>query len=173
MADGTWDDFFSKGGFADGAATVRRIDERARTNLVRMINELLEAATSNSRAFAYDRPGLHNGLMILFAAKDCPEDAGQWKAEQFETVLPSDTGPPELQEQLEWLGEGGEDEWPSTREELVEAAYREAHEAVYSVDRELVDKLIEAVDSYLAREGADESQDELGRACDALKGALA
>jgi hypothetical protein len=173
MADGTWDDFTSRGGFADGAASLSDIDYRARNLLVTKINERLEKTTCTYRAFAYNRPGMHNGLMILFAHKECPEDTGQWKSSQFETVLQARNRPPELDEQLEVESEANDYTGAGTCEELADEAYREAHDCFYIVEREIVDKLVEAVDSYLAGDGSDkDAQDALGVACDALKGKL-
>jgi len=60
MARGTIDDFLSKYGFSDGSACEAR-DWDARDVLVRKLNKHLTTV----RALPFDRPGFHNGCMIL------------------------------------------------------------------------------------------------------------
>ena len=63
---GNWEDFAEKFGFNDGDGTEGR-DYRARDILVGLLNEQPEMKTAKVRAVAYDRPGVHNGCMILIA----------------------------------------------------------------------------------------------------------
>lgn len=68
MAIGTWDDFTSKFGFGDGATAEQR-DFWARDALVDMLNKRWPAM----RAEGYDRPGVHNPVLILVEGEE-PED---------------------------------------------------------------------------------------------------
>ncbi len=73
MARGSWDDFTSKYGFNDGASTEER-DWRVRDILVRMLNERQEMTDAGVRAEAYDRPGLHNGCLIVLVKTSADAD---------------------------------------------------------------------------------------------------
>ncbi len=64
MAQGIWEDFTEKFGFGDGASTEDR-DFRARDILIRTLNQQPEMKAAGVRTVAYDRPGVHNGCMIL------------------------------------------------------------------------------------------------------------
>jgi len=59
-------------GFNDGESLEDR-DFRARDILVRLINKQPEMKAEHVRALAFDRPGVHNACLILFA-KDLEED---------------------------------------------------------------------------------------------------
>ena len=60
-----WDDMLDKYGFADGEA-VPDGAEVYRAVYIRAVNVLAEQLGSGVRAVAYDRPGVHNGCLILF-----------------------------------------------------------------------------------------------------------
>lgn len=64
MARGNWDDFQSKYGFNEGAATEAR-DWRVRDILCGLLNARAEMKTAGVRAIAYDRAGMHNACLVL------------------------------------------------------------------------------------------------------------
>lgn len=59
-----FDDMLSKFGFSDGATQPAGCREYRRV-YVQALNTLLDATAAPVRVVAYDRPGLHNGCMIL------------------------------------------------------------------------------------------------------------
>lgn len=67
------EDFTSKYGFRDGAAFEFR-DLQARDLLVKLFNEECD----DQRAVAWDRPGMHNGCMIVFFKRQ-----SGWKPKQY------------------------------------------------------------------------------------------
>lgn len=76
MARGKWNDFTSKYGFHEGA-DLEDVDWRARDILVGLLNERTEMKAAGVRAIPYDRPGLHNGCLIVLLQ----DVAGQTDAE--------------------------------------------------------------------------------------------
>lgn len=64
MAIGTWDDFTGKFGFQDGAATDAE-DFVARDHLVAALNEHPAMKKEKITAVGWDRPGMHNGCIVL------------------------------------------------------------------------------------------------------------
>lgn len=62
-----WEDMQSKYGFSDGGA-VPDGAEVYRAVYIKAVNRLAEQLTSNVRATAYDRTGVHNWCLILFYA---------------------------------------------------------------------------------------------------------
>jgi len=90
MAIGTWDDFTEKFGFEDGDSLEER-DFVARKYLVQMLN--VHPAMKGRRAFAFDRPGVHNSCLIIIVR--CPKSKSTKQiAEEWENNLgknPPDT----------------------------------------------------------------------------------
>ena len=67
-----------KYGFSDGAAIPLEA-WKCREVYVAVLNKLAEKYGSEVRAVAYDRPGMHNGCMLLFAkAEDLAGEAMDW-----------------------------------------------------------------------------------------------
>ncbi len=60
-----WDDMQDRRGFADGESTPDGA-EVYRAVYVQAVNTLAAQLGSPVRAVAYDRPGFHNGCLILF-----------------------------------------------------------------------------------------------------------
>jgi hypothetical protein len=60
------DDFFSKWGFGDGAGVPAEA-EALRSVIVRLLNIQAAALSSSVRAAVYDRPGVHNYCLIVYA----------------------------------------------------------------------------------------------------------
>lgn len=65
---GTWEDFTSKYGFGDGEQW-NEWDCEARKELVRLLNRTKVLKEKGLRAFEFDRPGIHNALLIIFLEK--------------------------------------------------------------------------------------------------------
>ena len=59
-----YDEMLSKYGFNDGNSTPTGI-EKYRQVYITVVNRLCQKLGSNVRVVAYDRPGVHNGCMIL------------------------------------------------------------------------------------------------------------
>ena len=68
-----WEDFQSKYGFGDGAA-VPPDAWHVRYVYVRELNRLAKANGSSVRAYAFDRGGMHNPLLILRADASAVDD---------------------------------------------------------------------------------------------------
>lgn len=64
MSRGTWDDFTDKFGFQDGGAEEGE-DHVARDYLVAALNEHPAMKKEKITAVSWDRPGMHNGCVIL------------------------------------------------------------------------------------------------------------
>lgn len=64
MAIGTWEDFTDKYGFEDGATT-DAVDFHARSHIVEALNTHPAMIAAKRTAIEWDRPGMHNGCMIL------------------------------------------------------------------------------------------------------------
>ena len=96
MARGSWDDFTGKYGFNDGEATEGR-DYRVRTEICKRLNELPEMQQMKIRAVEFDRPGMHNGcLIVILANPDGLSDADlldKWlTSNMVESELPDGVG---------------------------------------------------------------------------------
>jgi hypothetical protein len=59
-----WQDFNDKYGFGDGGSTPPDA-EACREAYIKVINGLAEKRGSKVRVVAYDRPGVHNGILVL------------------------------------------------------------------------------------------------------------
>jgi len=94
MARGLWEDFRSKWGCNDGAMTDAR-DYEARDKLCEMLNAREEMKAAGVRAIPFDRPGVHNGCMIIvlpdkpgFTNEELEEE---WRNDKIEEAgLPDD-----------------------------------------------------------------------------------
>lgn len=77
------DDMMDKYGFNDGASTPQEVGE-LRMVYVAVINALAIHAKSDFRIVAYDRPGMHNGCMVLFVniaelKSKVPDRTSRWE----------------------------------------------------------------------------------------------
>ena len=68
-----FDEMRTKWGFGDGG-TVPPDAEACRTVYIEALNQIAAKLGSEPRAYAYDRPGVHNPLLILFCGKDAQTD---------------------------------------------------------------------------------------------------
>ena len=102
LARGTWDDFTDKWGFQDGETTEGR-DYRARNQICKLLNPREDMRAAGVRAIPFDRPGVHNGCMIIVV----PDQPGltdeeleqKWMEHEFEAVhLPETVYGEELDE---------------------------------------------------------------------------
>lgn len=97
---GLWEDFTDKYGFGDGGMLEQR-DFTARDNLVRSLNEQPEMKAASIRALPFDRDGVHNSCLIIFAkAQD-----GKTDEELLSLAIESDEPEPELPEMEADIGE--------------------------------------------------------------------
>jgi hypothetical protein len=64
MAIGTWEDFTTKYGFQDGE-THEDVDFQARNRLVKDLNKHKLVKAAKITVVPFDRPGIHNGCMLL------------------------------------------------------------------------------------------------------------
>jgi len=78
MARGLWEDFRSKWGFNDGAMTDAR-DYEARDKLCEMLNAREEMKAAGVRAIPFDRPGVHNGCMIIVLPDTLVSRTKSWR----------------------------------------------------------------------------------------------
>ena len=70
-----FDEMRTKWGFGDGG-TVPPDAEACRTVYIEALNQIAAKLGSELRAYAYDRPGVHNPYLILFCEKDARTDEG-------------------------------------------------------------------------------------------------
>ena len=68
-----FDEMQTKWGFGDGGL-VPPDAEACRTVYVEALNQVAAKLGSELRAYAYDRPGMHNTFLILFRGKDAQTD---------------------------------------------------------------------------------------------------
>ena len=68
-----FDEMQTKWGFGDGGL-VPPDAEACRTVYVESLNQIAAKLGSELRAYAYDRPGMHNPFLILFRGKDAKTD---------------------------------------------------------------------------------------------------
>jgi len=68
-----FDEMQTKWGFGDGGL-VPPDAEACRTVYVEALNQIAAKLGSELRAYAYDRPGVHNPFLILFRGKDAQAD---------------------------------------------------------------------------------------------------
>src|SRR5205814_7885070 len=71
-----FDEMRTKWGFGDGG-TVPPDAEACRTVYVEALNQIAAKLGSELRAYAYDRPGMHSPILILFCGKDALTDEGE------------------------------------------------------------------------------------------------
>lgn len=64
-----WDEMRTKWGFNDGSSYPPDV-EQAREVYIKAVNFFAEKLGSGLRAYAYDRAGVHNYCLIMFAPKD-------------------------------------------------------------------------------------------------------
>ena len=68
-----FDEMRTKYGFCDGGTVPPNV-EACRTVYVEALNQIAAKLGSELRAYAYDRPGMHNPFLILFRGKDAQTD---------------------------------------------------------------------------------------------------
>ena len=68
-----FDEMQTKWGFGDGGLVPPDV-EACRTVYVEALNQIAAKLGSELRAYAYDRPGMHNPFLILFRGKDAQTD---------------------------------------------------------------------------------------------------
>lgn len=87
MSQGRWGDFTNKFGFGDGEKEEDR-DYFAREFLIEMLNRESALKKNGIRAVEYDRPGVHNGCMILLLpaeeGKSDEEQVKRWESGEIE-----------------------------------------------------------------------------------------
>ncbi len=91
MAQGTWEDFTDKYGFAEGGQLEDR-DFDARKVLVKLLNEQPEMKEAKLRALEFDRTGVHNSCLIVIS----PAVEGKSDKELLEDYFKSEEPEPEL-----------------------------------------------------------------------------
>ena len=80
------DEMRTKYGFGDGGS-VPADAEACRTVYVEALNRVAEKLGSTVRAYAYDRPGMHNPFLILFHRKDSPAEGELEPDEQMDDAI--------------------------------------------------------------------------------------
>ena len=107
MARGGLKDFTSKWGFDEGELCERR-DYRARDKLVELLNANPVFMELRVTAVPYNRPGMHNSVMILVYSTDAV--AGKSTSEILRADTPGAMWPVEVEDELDY-------------EELIHIAY--------------------------------------------------